>query len=84
MNITTVFGPSPAGVNLDDDRTSRDNAVAATMSVLAILAVVLRYFVRVYIQGSRLEVDDCLVGASIVPLIVLLSLSLHGMPFGIV
>jgi hypothetical protein len=79
MNITTVFGPPPAGVNLQDDRTSQDNAVVATVCILAILTVVVRYIVRLYIQGSRLEVDDCLVGASLVPLIALLAISLLGM-----
>ena len=79
MNITTVFGPPPAGVNLEDDRSSQDNAVVACVCVLAILTVILRYFVRLYIQGFRLEIDDCLVGASLVPLVVLLTLSLVGM-----
>jgi hypothetical protein len=66
-------------VNLEDDRSSKDNAVVASICVLAILTVILRYFVRLYIQGFRLEVDDCLVGASLVPLVVLLTLSLFGM-----
>jgi hypothetical protein len=82
MNTTTVFGPPPPGVNLEDDRTSQDNAVVATICVLSILTVLLRYFVRLHIQGARLEVDDCLVGASVVPLAVLLAISLLGMPFG--
>lgn len=78
MNITTVFGLPPAGVNLDDDRSGRDSAFVASICVLAILTVLLRFFVRLYIQGSRVEVDDCLVGASIIPLIALLSISLLG------
>lgn len=78
MNITTVFGPPPAGINLDDDRTLQDNAVVATICALAILTVILRYFVRLYIQGAKVEVDDYLVGASIIPLVALLSISLLG------
>lgn len=83
MNITTVFGPPPAGVNLNDSRISQDNAIVAALCVFAILTVIMRYFVRLYLQGTRLEADDFFVGASIVLLIVLLSMTILGMFFRI-
>ncbi|KAJ5334382.1 uncharacterized protein N7506_008165 [Penicillium brevicompactum] len=78
MNTTTVFGPPPVGVNLNDNRISQDNAIVAVLCVFAILTVVMRYFVRLYLQGTRLEADDFLIGASIVLLIVLLSMTILG------
>lgn len=78
MNITTVFGPPPPGINLEDDRIFQDNAVVASICVLAAITVISRFIVRIYVQGVRPEVDDWFIGASVVLLIALLSATLYG------
>ncbi|KAJ5466908.1 hypothetical protein N7475_004660 [Penicillium sp. IBT 31633x] len=82
MNITTVFGPPPPGINLEDDRIFQDNAVVASICVLAAITVISRFIVRIYVQGVRPEVDDWFIGASVVLLIALLSATLYGGLFG--
>ncbi|KAJ5129257.1 uncharacterized protein N7515_005296 [Penicillium bovifimosum] len=78
MNITDIFGPPPPGINLDDNRSSRDNSVVVTICILAVLTVVARFLVRKYVQGARLAADDWLIGASTILLIALLTMSVFG------
>lgn len=78
MNVTTIFGPPPPGINLEDDRISQDNAVVASICVLAVITVISRFIVRIYVQGVRPEIDDWLIGASVILLIALLSATLYG------
>lgn len=78
MNMTSIFGPPPAGMDLAESRTSEDTAVAVTMCVLAVCTIAFRLVVRGYIQQARLEADDWLIGASGIPLIALLALSILG------
>jgi hypothetical protein len=78
MNITDIFGPPPPGINLDDNRSSRDNSVVVTICFLALFTVMARFVVRRYVQGARLEADDWLIGASLIPLIALLTMSIFG------
>ncbi|KAJ5490512.1 hypothetical protein LT330_008552 [Penicillium expansum] len=82
MNMTSIFGPPPAGMDLAESRTSEDTAVAVTMCVLAVCTIAFRLVVRGYIQQARLEADDWLIGASGIPLIALLALSILGGTYG--
>ncbi|CAG8037110.1 unnamed protein product [Penicillium salamii] len=79
MNITTIFGPPPAGVNLNDNRVWKDNTIVAVLCALAFITVLMRYFVRLYLQGMKLGADDFFVGASVVVLVVLVSISVFSM-----
>ncbi|KAJ5081747.1 hypothetical protein NUU61_010011 [Penicillium alfredii] len=83
MDISLVLGPPPPGTDLSDNRTPKDNAVVITVSVLAIIIVALRFFVRARIQRSRLEIDDWLISATLIPLIALLIMALIGGEYGL-
>jgi hypothetical protein len=64
--ITAVLGPPPAGVDLGDNRTWKDNAVVITISVIAVIIVVIRFIVRLRNQKSRPLLDEWLIAATLV------------------
>ncbi|KAJ5688296.1 hypothetical protein N7536_010915 [Penicillium majusculum] len=82
MNMTYIFGPPPAGMDLTESRTFEDTAVVVTICMLAVCTIIFRLVVRGYIQGARLETDDWLIGASGIPLIALLAASILGGTYG--
>lgn len=74
MDISLVFTqPRPAGIDLSENRTHKENDVVISICAVAALTVVLRFVVRIYYQRSRPEVDDWLIAASLVPLVGLLA-----------
>ncbi|KAJ6004137.1 hypothetical protein N7499_000205 [Penicillium canescens] len=74
MDISLVFTqPRPAGIDLSENRTPKENDVVISICAVAALTVVLRFVVRIYYQRSRPEVDDWLIAASLVPLAGLLA-----------
>ncbi|KAJ5359939.1 hypothetical protein N7517_009130 [Penicillium concentricum] len=76
MNMTSIFGPPPEGINLDENRNAEDTAAVVTVCALAILTIIFRLFVRLYMQGAKLEADDWLIGITAIPLIALLASSI--------
>ncbi|KAJ5589448.1 hypothetical protein N7537_012126 [Penicillium hordei] len=82
MNMTSIFGPPPAGLDLAESRTFQDTAVVMAICVLAVFTIISRLVVRGYIQGARLEADDWLIGTSSIPLIALLTASILGGTYG--
>ncbi|KXG51614.1 uncharacterized protein PGRI_090070 [Penicillium griseofulvum] len=76
MNMTSVFGPPPEGINLDENRNAADTAIVVTICGLAIFTIIFRLVVRIYMQGVTLEADDWLIGITAIPLIALLSSSI--------
>lgn len=78
MNMTSVFGPPPEGINLDENRNAADTAIVVTICGLAIFTIIFRLVVRIYMQGVTLEADDWLIGITAIPLIALLSSSILG------
>lgn len=69
VSIQKVIGPAPLGVDLSADRTKTDNAVVISLSGLAVIAVVIRFYVR--LKGGKpdlrkLHLDDCLVAVALV------------------
>ncbi|CAG8122282.1 unnamed protein product [Penicillium olsonii] len=81
-NITTIYGPPPAGVNLNDNRVSKDTTIVAVLCALAFITVLMRYFVRLCLQGMKLGADDFFVGASVLVLVILVSISVFSMALG--
>ncbi|KAJ5761937.1 uncharacterized protein N7511_005319 [Penicillium nucicola] len=74
MDLSRVFtSPRPAGIDLSENRTPRQNAVVIAICAVAAGSVALRFLMRIYYQRSRPEVDDWLIGASLIPLIALLA-----------
>lgn len=63
--ITAVFGEPPAGLDLTDNTTSRDDATVITMAILAVLAVAGRMWAR-HIKAAPLWVDDWLIFVALV------------------
>ncbi|KAJ5523030.1 hypothetical protein N7513_012574 [Penicillium frequentans] len=85
VSIQKVIGPAPLGVDLSADRTKTDNAVVISLSGLAVIAVVIRFYVR--LKGGKpdlrkLHLDDCLVAVALIPLIALLAIALLGGHYG--
>ncbi|KAJ5494711.1 hypothetical protein N7463_010798 [Penicillium fimorum] len=76
MNMTSVFGPAPEGINLDENRNAEDTAAVVTVCTLAIVTIIFRLFVRLYMQGVKLEADDWLIGITAIPLVALLASSI--------
>ncbi|KAJ5986047.1 hypothetical protein N7451_010412 [Penicillium sp. IBT 35674x] len=54
VSIQEIIGPAPAGVDLSADRTKADNAVVISLSILAVIAVVVRFYLRLK-GGSRIS-----------------------------
>ncbi|KAJ5951385.1 uncharacterized protein N7479_009798 [Penicillium vulpinum] len=82
MNMTSVFGPPPPGVDLTENRNVQDTIAVVSVCALAIVTIIFRLIVRVYVQGARLEADDWLVGITGIPLIALLASSILGGRYG--
>lgn len=69
VSIQTVIGPAPLGMDLSADRTKTNNAVVISLCVLSVIAVVIRFYVR--LKGGKpdartLHLDDCLVAFALV------------------
>jgi hypothetical protein len=69
VSIETVIGAAPAGIDLSDNVTKKDNAVVISLSCLAIIAVALRFYTR--LKGGKpdlkkLTFDDWLVAVALV------------------
>ncbi|KAJ5827699.1 hypothetical protein N7447_004462 [Penicillium robsamsonii] len=82
MNMTSVFGPPPEGINLDENRNAEDTAAVVTVCALAIFTISFRLFVRLYMQGVKLEADDWLIGITAIPLVALLASCILGGTYG--
>ncbi|KAJ5364838.1 uncharacterized protein N7496_010551 [Penicillium cataractarum] len=81
-SITAVLGPPPANVDLRQNRTWRDNAAVITISVIAVIAVAIRFIVRLQSQKPRPFLDEWLIAATLVPMLALLAASLAGGHYG--
>lgn len=66
LPITAVIGPPPATIDLKQNRTWRDNAAVITISGVAVIAVVIRFIVRVRSQKARPFLDEWLIAATLV------------------
>ncbi|OKO89597.1 hypothetical protein PENSUB_13663 [Penicillium subrubescens] len=82
LPITAVIGPPPATIDLKQNRTWRDNAAVITISGVAVIAVVIRFIVRVRSQKARPFLDEWLIAATLVPMLALLAASLAGGHYG--
>ena len=61
--IAALFGPPPAGMDLTEENYSIYNGVACAFFSLAVVAVILRVYVRIT-RGASLAIDDhTIVGA---------------------
>ncbi|KAF1351915.1 hypothetical protein BDV97DRAFT_135102 [Delphinella strobiligena] len=75
--ITAVFGEPPAGLDLTDNTTSRDDATVITMAILAVLAVAGRMWAR-HIKAAPLWVDDWLIFVALTFMLITTALSILG------
>ncbi|KAJ5443477.1 uncharacterized protein N7458_007349 [Penicillium daleae] len=80
--LTAVLGPPPAAVDLSEDRKWRDTAAVLTISIIAVIAVVIRFIVRLRSQKARPFLDEWLVAVTLIPMLVLLAASLAGGHYG--
>lgn len=64
--LTAVLGPPPAAVDLSEDRKWRDTAAVLTISIIAVIAVVIRFIVRLRSQKARPFLDEWLVAVTLV------------------
>ena len=65
-SITAVLGPPPTDVDLRQNRTRRDNAAVITISVISVIAVAIRFIVRLRSQKPRPLLDEWLIAATLV------------------
>ncbi|KAJ5466667.1 hypothetical protein N7539_009396 [Penicillium diatomitis] len=81
--IVAVLGPPPASVNLEDNRTWKDNAIVVAISAVAVLSVAVRFIVRFRSHNARPFMDEWLAAVSLVPMLALLASALvaghHGL-----
>ncbi|KAJ5126332.1 hypothetical protein N7448_005635 [Penicillium atrosanguineum] len=85
VSIVTVIGPAPKGVDLSADRIKTDNAVVISFSCLAMIAVAIRFYMK--LKGAKTEfkklaLDDWLVAAALAPLVALLAIALLAGHYG--
>lgn len=66
MEITDIFGPPPAGIDLAEDQSGTVVAPIVVVLVLAIAAVALRFTTRSVVEAQSMEVDDMMILAALV------------------
>lgn len=64
--IAAALGPPPANVDLRQNRTARDNAAVITISVIAVIIVVIRFVVRLRSQKPKPFLDEWLTAVTLV------------------
>ncbi|KAE8326683.1 hypothetical protein BDV39DRAFT_205598 [Aspergillus sergii] len=65
VTLTDIFGPQPAGIDLNDSQTPQVNATVIPLYIVAVIAVILRILTRVKVQKINLGIDDWLIAASL-------------------
>lgn len=65
VNIVRVFGPMPDGIDLTENRAKHMDEGNIALIVLALLAVVLRFWAR-FVQQAGFKADDYLVALALV------------------
>lgn len=71
--ILAVFGPVPAGVNLDESDVSVNNGAVIAMLCLSAVAVALRFVARVTLRNSLMADDWAMIGALVSSALTLFS-----------
>lgn len=66
MEISDIFGPPPAGLDLSEDQTGTVIAPIAVVLVLAITAVCLRFTTRHVVEAQRMAADDMWIAFALV------------------
>ncbi|KAJ5722823.1 hypothetical protein N7488_000858 [Penicillium malachiteum] len=67
----------PAGINLNDDASGRDDAALVVVFVVAVIVMIIRFAVRLRTSAgkSRLRLDDWLMLAAMIPLTVIFAVT---------
>lgn len=60
LSVEDALGPPPAGMDLSENRASKDNTVVITLCVVAVVTVIMRFAVRLRGPKPRPELDDWL------------------------
>ncbi|KAL4808130.1 hypothetical protein BDV18DRAFT_158246 [Aspergillus unguis] len=81
--MASPFGEPPAGLDLSESRTARNNAITIALTAMATVAVGMRLFARTRVQKIRLEADDWLIVASLVPTHAILVCTIVGGRYGL-
>ncbi|KAB2570136.1 hypothetical protein DBV05_g11201 [Lasiodiplodia theobromae] len=66
MEISDIFGPPPAGLDLSEDQSGTVIAPIAVVLVLAITAVCLRFTTRHVVEAQRMAADDVWIAFALV------------------
>lgn len=66
--IALIFGPLPAGIDLNESVTALYDIVSCVVLAIAAAAVCLRYYVRSMRGGNNLAIDDYFVVVGLVSL----------------
>lgn len=77
--MVKYIGFPPPGTDLNADQAPKNNGVLTTLVVLASIAVLVRFVVRLRAPQRRLFLDDWFIMAALHPLIALLVIGWVGM-----
>ncbi|KER00034.1 hypothetical protein AUEXF2481DRAFT_1 [Aureobasidium subglaciale EXF-2481] len=75
--IVTIFGPPPQEIDLQESTTAYDNSVVISLSVMAVLAVIVRIWAR-RIKNAPLGLDDVFIFAALLLELVTMVLTILG------